>query len=162
MKPKILVVDDEAPHRKMIEAVLTDEGYEIKQADDGQAAIEAVDQGFYDLILMDIRMTKVSGIEALKQIKDISPGIPIIIMTAYASVDSAVDALKSGAYDYLTKPLDIDELKILVQKALRFHQLEKENIYLKERLNDRFDFSNIIGHGPAMKKLFETTALVAP
>lgn len=162
MKTKILVVDDEASHRKMIEAVLSDEGYEIKQADDGQAAIEAVDQGFYDLILMDIRMTKVSGIEALKQIKDISPGIPIIIMTAYASVDSAVDALKSGAYDYLTKPLDIDELKILVQKALRFHQLEKENIYLKERLNDRFDFSNIIGHGPAMKKLFETTALVAP
>jgi two-component system response regulator HydG len=77
-------------------------------------------------------------------------------------VDSAVDALKSGAYDYLTKPLDIEELKILVQKALRFHQLEKENIYLKERLNDRFDFSNIIGHGPAMKKLFDTMALVAP
>ena len=162
MKPKILVVDDEASHRKMIEAVLSDEGYEIKQAEDGQAAIDAVEKGFYDLILMDIRMARISGIEALKQIKEISPGIPIIIMTAYASVDSAVNALKSGAYDYLTKPLDIDELKILVQKALRYHQLEKENIYLKERLNDRFDFSNIIGQGPVMKKLFETMALVAP
>jgi two-component system response regulator HydG len=162
MKPKILVVDDEASHRKMIEAVLSDEGYEIKQADDGQAAIDAVEKGFFDLILMDIRMAEVSGLEALKQIKEISPGIPIIIMTAFASVDSAVNALKSGAYDYLTKPLDIDELKILVGKALRFHQLEKENLFLKERLNDRFDFSNIIGRGPAMKKLFDTMALVAP
>jgi two-component system response regulator HydG len=124
MKPKILVVDDEASHRKMIEAVLSDEGYEIKQADDGQAAIDAVEKSFFDLILMDIRMAEVSGLEALKQIKEISPGIPIIIMTAYASVDSAVDALKSGAYDYLTKPLDIDELKILVGKALRFHQIK--------------------------------------
>jgi two-component system response regulator HydG len=77
-------------------------------------------------------------------------------------VNTAVDALKSGAYDYLTKPLDIDELKILVEKALRFHQLEKENVYLKERLNDRFDFSNIIGRGPAMRTLFETMALVSP
>ncbi|MCK5202292.1 MAG: sigma-54-dependent Fis family transcriptional regulator, partial [Desulfobacterales bacterium] len=143
MKPKLLVVDDEASHRKMIEAVLSDEGYEIKQADDGQAAIDAVENGFFDLILLDIRMRKVGGIEALNRITEISPGIPIIIMTAYASVDTAVDALKAGAYDYLTKPLDIEELKILVQKALRFHQLEKENIYLKERLNDRFDFSNI-------------------
>jgi two-component system response regulator HydG len=97
MKPKILVVDDEASHRKMIEAVLSDEGYEIKQADDGQAAIDAVEKRFFDLILMDIRMAEVSGLQALKQIKEISPGIPIIIMTAYASVDSAVDALKSGA-----------------------------------------------------------------
>jgi two-component system response regulator HydG len=162
MKPKILVVDDEASHRKMIDAVLSDEGYEIKQADDGQAAIDAVQAGFYDLIVMDVRMSKVGGIEALKKIKDISPGIPIVIMTAYASVNTAVDALKSGAYDYLTKPLDIDELKILVEKALRFHQLEKENVYLKERLNDRFDFSNIIGRGPAMRTLFETMALVSP
>ena len=162
MKPKILVVDDESSHRKMIEAVLSDEGYEIKQADDGQAAIDAVGNEFFDLILMDIRMGKVGGIEALSQIKDISPGIPIIIMTAYASVDTAVEALKAGAYDYLTKPLDIDELKIIVGKALRFHKLEKENIFLKERLNDRFDFSKIIGRGPAMKTLFDTMALVAP
>ena len=83
-------------------------------------------------------------------------------MTAYASVGSAVDALKSEAYDYLIKPLDIDELKILVAKALRHHQLEQENIYLKERLKDRFDFSNIIGRSPSMTRLFETVALVAP
>ncbi len=162
MKPKILVVDDERSHRQMIEAVLSAEGYEIGQADNGQAAIDAVAEKFYDLVIMDIRMPELGGIGALKKIKTISPGIPIIIMTAYASVGTAVDALKSGASDYLTKPLDIEELKILVAKTLRIHQLEAENIYLKERLNDRFDFSSIIGRSPAMNKLFETMALVAP
>jgi len=162
MKPKILVVDDERSHRQMIEAVLSAEGYEIAQADNGQAAIDAVTEKFYDLVIMDIRMPELGGIEALKKIKTISPGIPIIIMTAYASVGSAVDALKSGASDYLTKPLDIEELKLLVAKTLRIHQLEEENIYLKERLNDRFDSSNIIGRSTAMKQLFETMALVAP
>jgi two-component system response regulator HydG len=162
MKSKILIVDDEPTHLKMLEAVLTAEGFEVQKADDGQIAIQAVEERFYDLILMDVRMSKVDGIEALKRIKEISPGIPVIIMTAYASVNTAVDALKSGAYDYLTKPLDIDELKILVQKALRHQQLEKENIFLKEQLKGRFDFSNIIGQSAMMLQLFETISLVAP
>jgi len=162
VKPKILVVDDELSHRKMLEAVLSAEGYEIDQAEDGQAAIEQVVQRFYDLILMDIRMARTGGLEALKKIKQISPGIPVIIMTAYASVNTAIDALKSGAYDYLTKPLDIDELKILIEKALRFKQLEEENRFLKERLNNRFDFANIIGGSESMNQLLETVALVAP
>ncbi len=162
MKPTILVVDDEPSHRQMIEAVLSAEDYEVHQAEDGRSAIATIEKKFYDLLIMDVRMKDVGGIEALKEIKKISPGIPIIIMTAYASVGTAVDALKSGAYDYLTKPLDIEELKILVAKALRHQELEKENVFLKERLNDRFDFSNIIGRSPAMSKLFETMALVAP
>ncbi|MDY7033030.1 MAG: sigma-54 dependent transcriptional regulator, partial [Thermodesulfobacteriota bacterium] len=162
MKPKILVVDDEAAHRHMIETVLVPEGYEIYQAQDGQAAVEAVEERFYDLILMDIRMSRMSGIEALKRIKEISPGIPIIIMTAYASIHTAVDALKSGAHDYLMKPLDIEELKILVKKALHHHRLEQENRFLKERLEDRFNFDNIIGTSSAMRALFETMSLVAP
>ena len=162
MKPKILIVDDDYAHRKMLEAVLSAQGYEIRQAEDGQTAIAAVEKRFYDLILMDVRMTLVSGIEALKRIKEISPGIPVIIMTAYASVSTAVEALKSGAYDYLTKPLDIDELKILINKALRHKQLEKENIYLREQLKDRFDFSKIIGQSSVMHKLLESIAIVAP
>ena len=162
MKPTILVVDDESSHRQMIKAVLSAEGYEIKDAFNGIEAVKAIEEKFYDLILMDIRMPGLSGIETLQKIKDISPGIPIIIMTAYASVNTAIEALKSGAYDYLTKPLDIEELKILVANALQFQKLEQENIYLKEQLNDRFDFSKIIGHSNAMKQLFETMALVAP
>jgi two-component system response regulator HydG len=162
MTPKILIVDDEKAHCRMLEAVLKAEKYETQRAQDGQSAIEAVADRFYDLILMDIRMNRVGGIEALEKIKELSPGIPIIMMTAYASVDTAVQAMRSGAYDYLTKPLDIDELKILVAKALRHHQLEQENIFLKEQLGSRFDFSNIIGRSRPMKELLETVAMVAP
>ncbi len=146
----------------MLEAVLKAEKYETHRAQDGQAAIEAVTARFYDLILMDIRMNRVGGIEALQKIKEISPDIPVVMMTAYASVDTAVEAMKSGAYDYLTKPLDIDELKLLVAKALRHHQLEKENLFLKEQLGSRFDFSNIIGRSRPMQGLLETVAMVAP
>jgi len=162
MKPKILVVDDDASHRQMLDAVLSAEGYEISHADDGQSAIAAVEERFYDVILMDVRMSNVGGIEALKRIKEMSPGIPVVIMTAYASVSTAVEALKSGAYDYLTKPLDIEELKVQVSKALHHRQLEQENLYLKERLGDRFDFTKIIGRSAAMGHLFESMALVAP
>ncbi|MBU1056411.1 MAG: sigma-54 dependent transcriptional regulator [Proteobacteria bacterium] len=162
MKKKILVVDDEQTHRQMLNVVLSEEGYEVVEADDGETAIVAVEEQFYDLIIMDIRMSRIEGIEALKRIKEISPGIPIIIMTAYASVDTAIDALKKGAYDYLTKPLDIDELKILIEKALRHQQLEKEDIFPNEQLDARFDFSNIIGRSQAMQKLLETIAMVAP
>lgn len=162
MKSKILVVDDERSHRQMLEAVLTAEGYEVQLAEDGHGAIAAVEERFYDLILMDIRMGTLDGLEAQKKIKAISPDIPIIIMTAYASVNTAVDALKSGASDYLTKPLDIDELKITIRKALRHHQLEEEVLHLKQRINDQFDSANIIGRSTAMKDLMETIALVAP
>ena len=162
MPAKILIVDDDASHRQMIQVVLSAEGYEIHEAEDGETAISNITNRFYDLILMDIRMTGISGIDALKEIKQLSPGIPVVIMTAYASVTTAVDALKAGAYDYITKPLDIDELKLLVGKALRFHQLEQENLQLKERLDNRFDFSKIIGRSRSMQSVFETISLVAP
>jgi len=162
MKPKILVVDDENAHRQMIETVLTGEGYAIYHAEDGLAAVEAVEQRFYDLILMDIHMSRMDGIEALKRIMEISPNIPIVIMTAYASIDTAIDALKSGAHDYLIKPLDIEEVKILIKKALHHHRVEQENRFLKERLDDHLNFQNIIGQSRPMRKLFETISLVAP
>ncbi len=162
MKPKILVVDDEPVHLKMLDTVLSSEGYDVQEADDGETAIAAVEEQFYDLILMDIRMARVGGIEALKRIKELSPGIPVIIMTAYASVSTAVETLKSGAYDYLIKPLDIEELKILIRNALHHHRLKEENLYLKERMKTRFDLSNIIGQSKSMRKLFDTLTLVAP
>jgi len=157
----ILIVDDDLAHRTMLRKLMGGWGYEIFEADDGSVAIDEVRKRPFDLILMDIRMLKVSGLEALEQVKIINPAIPIIIMTAYASVETAVDALKKGAYDYLTKPLDFDELKIAINRATEHNLLKKENEYLKERLGQKFDTQNIIGRSPLMIKLLETTEQVA-
>jgi two-component system response regulator HydG len=157
----ILVVDDDLAHRTMLKKLLGGWGYDVSEADDGSSAIDAVNQRAFDLILMDIRMLKVSGIEAFEQIKIINPAIPVIIMTAYASVETAVDTLKKGAYDYLTKPLDFDELQIAINRATEHNRLKKENEYLKERLGQKFDTQNMIGRSPLMVKLLETVAQVA-
>jgi two-component system response regulator HydG len=121
-----------------------------------------VSEEFFDLILMDNRMSQIDGIEALKEIKKISPGIPVIIITAYASVETAVEALQAGAHDYLTKPLDVDELRIKIRQTLEFWRLKEENILQKRRLENLFDASRIVGRSPLMKEVLETVAMVAP
>jgi two-component system response regulator HydG len=161
-KNSILVVDDDSSHRTMLKTLLTGWGYLIDEADDGSTAIEKVNEQVYDLILMDIRMIKVSGLEALEEIKIINPAIPVIIMTAYSSVETAVEALKNGAYDYLTKPLDFDELRLTMSRAMDHTQLREENRLLKESLGSHFDRQNIIGRSPIMVRLLETVAQVAP
>jgi two-component system response regulator HydG len=158
----ILIVDDEQSHRLMLRAHLEREGFRIVEASDGHEAVDRVNERSFDLILMDIRMPTMDGIEALKRIKEATAATPVIMMTAYGSINSAVEALKAGAADYLTKPLDMDELIFKAQKALYYRQLEEENILQKERLGTRFDFSRIIGTSPAMKKLFETLSMAAP
>lgn len=161
-KGTVLVVDDDAAHRTMLRTLLTGWGYTIFEADDGATAVEKVHDQAFDLVLMDIRMVKVSGLEALTEIKAFNPAIPVIIMTAYSSVETAVEALKSGAYDYLTKPLDFDELRLTMERAMDHRQLKEENRFLRERLEGHFDRRNIIGRSPAMVKLLETVAQVAP
>ena len=158
----ILVVDDDNAHRTMLYTLISGWGYEVTQADDGATAIEKVKEQSYDLVLMDVRMVKVSGLEALEQIKSFNPAIPVIIMTAYSSVDTAVDALKQGAHDYLTKPLDFDKLKITIARSMEHTRLKEENRLLKESLGKHFDRQNIIGQSPAMVNLLETVAQVAP
>ena len=159
---EILIVDDDLAHRVMLKKLMGGWGYRVVEADDGAVAVEQVTRRSFDLILMDIRMLKISGIEALEQIKKINPAIPVIIMTAYASVETAVSALKKGAYDYLTKPLDFDELQIVIKRATEHSLLKKENEYLKERLGEKFDRQNIIGNSLAMVKLLEMVEQVAP
>lgn len=158
----ILVVDDDQAHRTMLRTLLSGWGYKIIEADDGQVAIEKVHEQAFDMILMDIRMLKVSGLEALDGIKTYNPAIPVIIMTAYSSVETAVEALKKGAYDYLTKPLDFDELRLAMERAMDHSQLKEENRLLRETLGSHFDRQNIIGRSTAMVKLLETVAQVAP
>jgi two-component system response regulator HydG len=161
-KNTVLVVDDDQAHRIMLRTLLGGWGYAVSEADDGAAAIEKVRGQSYDLVLMDVRMVKVSGLEALDKIKAFNPAIPVIIMTAYSSVDTAVGALKQGAHDYLTKPLDFDKLKLTIERAMEHTRLREENRLLKESLGRHFDRQNIIGQSPAMVKLLESVAQVAP
>jgi len=158
----VLVVDDDRAHRTMLRTLLGGWGYSVSEADDGAGAIQRVHESPYDLVLMDVRMIKVSGLEALTEIKRFNPAIPVIIMTAYSSVETAVDALKKGAYDYLTKPLDFDELKFAIERAMDHSRLREENRALKDSLGKGFDVGEIVGRSPTMVRLLETLALVAP
>lgn len=158
----ILVVDDDSAHRTMLRTLLSGWGYTIFEADDGTSAIEQVHEQPFDLILMDIRMIKVSGLEALTAIRAYNPAIPIVLMTAYASVETAVEALKSGAYDYLPKPLNFDELKITIERAMDHSGLKEENRLLRESLDTQFDSQDIIGRSSSMVKVLDTVAQVAP
>jgi two-component system response regulator HydG len=134
----------------------------VETADDGAAAVARVKQGPVDLILMDVRMARMSGIDALKEIKAYNPAIPIIIMTAYSSVSSAVEALKAGAYDYLIKPLDFDALQLSIARAREHAGLKMENRQLKAKLGAGFHAENIIGRSPSMKAMLDMLAMIAP
>lgn len=157
----ILVVDDDNAHRIMLTTLIKGWQYDVYEANDGQVAIDLVQERYFDLILMDIRMIKVSGLEAMDKIKIFNPSIPVIIMTAYSSIETAVGALKNGAYDYLTKPLDFEKLKLIIKRATEHFELKEENRLLKQNLESQFDRQNIIGRSPAMMKLLETVAMVA-
>ncbi len=163
MKDKctILIVDDDHAHRLMLNTLVSGWGYIVAEADDGSTAIDKVKAASFDLVLMDVRMVKVSGLEALEAIKAINPAIPVIIMTAYSTVETAVAALKQGAHDYLTKPLDFDKLRLTIDRAMEHTRLKEENRMLRETLGQKFDSQNIIGKSPAMRKLLETVAQVA-
>jgi len=161
-KTAILVVDDDPGHRTMLRTLLSGWGYAVTEADDGAAAIEKVQHQAFDLVLMDIRMIKISGLQALTEIKAFNPSIPVILMTAFSSVETAVEALKSGAYDYLTKPLDFDELHLTMERAMEHLHLKEENRLLRESLGSHFDRRNLIGRSQAMVRLLETVAQVAP
>jgi two-component system response regulator HydG len=161
-KKTLLIVDDDSTHRTMLRTLIGGWGYDVVDADDGSTAIEAVQKHPFDLVLMDVRMLKVSGLEALEEIKAFNPAIPVTIMTAYSSVETAVEALKKGAYDYLTKPLDFDKLRLTIERAMEHTRLKEENRILKENLGKHFDMQNIVGRSPAMVSLMETVAHVAP
>jgi two-component system response regulator HydG len=161
-KSTVLVVDDDSAHRTMLMTLIGGWGYAVSQADDGSTAIEKVKETSFDLVLMDVRMVKISGLEALETIKSYNPAIPVIIMTAYSSIETAVEALKQGAHDYLTKPLDFDKLRLTLERAMEHTRLKEENRLLRESLGKQFDRRNIIGKSSTMLTLLETVAQVAP
>ena len=157
----ILIVDDDKSHRTMLRTLLSSWGAKVDEAEDGARAIALCREKPYDLILMDVLMPEVDGITALQAIKSYNPSIPILIMTAFSNVESAVEAIKSGAYDYLTKPLDFDVLKLTLGRALDHANLRHENKTLKQQIGG-FDSGGIIGSSPAMRTLMEMLVMVAP
>ncbi len=158
----ILIVDDDTAHRTMLKTLLKGWGYRVEEAQDGDIAVGKVKEAPFDLVLMDIRMIRLSGIQALESIKTYNPAVPVIMMTAYSSVDTAVEAMKKGAYDYLTKPLDFDELRLAMERAMEHTELKEENRLLRETLGEQFKAENIIGASSSMVRLLETLAQVAP
>ena len=158
---RILIVDDDPAHRAMLRTLIAAWGARVDEAGDGAEAISLSRETPYDIILMDVLMPEVDGISALQTIKSYNPSIPILIMTAFSKVESAVEALKSGAYDYLSKPLDFDILRLTLSRALDHAALRHENQALREQLGS-FDSGGIIGSSSAMKKLLEMLVMVAP
>jgi two-component system response regulator HydG len=156
----VLVVDDEQVHRFMLSSMLKEWGWRSVEADDGTTAVEAVKKNSYDAVLMDVRMAKMNGHEAFSRIHAIQPALPVIIMTAYSSVDDAVEAIKHGAHDYLTKPLDFDRLRLTLSRALEQRQVTEK--MREESIEAPVLESAIIGASGPMMELLEMIGYVAP
>ena len=159
-QPLILIVDDDSPHRSMLRTVLRGWGYAVEEAEDGAAAVEQVKARAFDAVLTDVRMARLDGIAALREIREWNPSIPVLIMTAWSSVQNAVDALRLGAYDYLTKPLELDELKLALERALDHTRLARES---QEPGRAQSEASSLLlGRSEAMRELVEMVETVAP
>lgn len=158
---KILVVDDEQSLREVLSIMLKRAGYAVTSAIDGEDAVELLQKEIYDLVITDLRMPKVDGLEVLRAVKSASPETVVLIITAFASADSAVEAMKQGAYDYLTKPFQVDEVQLIIRNALEKRRLTTENMLLKREMASQSSFAQLVGQSEAMQKVFEVVRKVA-
>jgi two-component system NtrC family response regulator len=158
----ILIVDDEKNYLVVLEALLGPEGYETVTADNAAAALRLIRESDLDLVITDMKMPHMSGLELLEASKELKPDLPVIIMTAYGTIEMAVEAMKKQAYDYITKPFKNEELKLTIKKALHNYRLIKENRLLSEALTDRYSYGNIIGKSKPMLKIYDMIRKVAP
>lgn len=161
MRPKILIIDDDNSLRRVLEYNLQDAGYHVLTAASGEEGLRLFAEESPGLVITDMKMPGMDGMQVLKSIKERSPETLVIIITAFGTVDIAVEAMKSGAYDYITKPFNRDELRLTVAKALQFTGLAAENKRLKSELSDRSDFRTIVGSSEKMEKVFAVVAKVA-
>jgi DNA-binding NtrC family response regulator len=155
MEKRVLVVDDDPGMRETLEAVLTADGYTVSTAENGKEALDILGTGSFDIMLLDLKMPDCLGTELLPKVKSIAPEIVVIMMTAFGTIKSAVEALKLGAYDFITKPFELEEMRMVIQKAFELQQLSIENEEVREKLNDNFVLKGIVGKSPAMKDVFK-------
>lgn len=161
-KSSILIVDDEPSMREFLEIMLHREGYKVSAASSGQEALKMLNDEIYDLIVSDIQMPGVSGLDLLRNVKETSPETLVIMITAYASTETAVEAMKDGAYDYITKPFKVDEIRLIIEKALEKKRLEVENTLLKREFRERYSFGNILGDSPEMLRVYDLIEKIGP
>jgi len=161
LKGKILIIDDDTSLRRVLEYNLQEEGYEVQAASSGEEGLYLFGQSRPDLVITDMKMSGMDGLMVLKAIKERSPATLLIIITAFGTVNVAVEAMKAGAYDYITKPFNRDELKLTVRKALQFSGLTEENRRLKSELSDKAEFRTMVGSSREMEKVFEVIRKVA-
>jgi len=161
-KPRILVVDDEAAMRESLTDWLMEDDYEVSQASNGEEAVSMVKEKTFEVVLLDLKMPGMDGLETMKRLKEVSPETEIVMMTAYATVDTAVQAMKVGAFDYMVKPFDPDEMEIHIQKIIAHKELVDENILLRKKLEEKYQFDEIIGKCDLMQDLFDMITRVAP
>jgi len=157
----ILIVDDEKSLRDFLVIMLEEEGYQVVTSPTAEKAIKLIRENIFDLILTDIRMGRSNGINVLDAARKILPDTPVVMMTAYASAETAVTAMKKGAYDYISKPFKIEDIQLIVKNALEKEKLTEENRFLKTALNDRFQLTNIIGKSGPIQKIFDLVDKVA-
>ena len=158
---KLLVVDDERSMRELLSIVLRREGYDVTLAENGRAAIDRLESGRFDLLISDIKMPDMTGVDVLRGAKRLDPDILGIMITAFASADTAIEAMRLGAHDYLSKPFDVDELKMKVRNALEQRQLRQENVLLKRALGTTHQFANIVGRSDKMLAIFKLIEQIA-
>jgi two-component system NtrC family response regulator/two-component system response regulator HydG len=157
---RVLVIDDEVNAASALETLLRDDGYEVAKANDGKAGLLLVEKYEPDVVLTDLRMPEVDGIQLLTRLKEIRPEALVILMTAFGTVKTAVKAMKLGAEDYLAKPIDVEELEIVLQRAMEKKQLREESRLLRERLDQKYSLDNLVGESPAMLAAFKTVRQV--
>jgi two-component system response regulator PilR (NtrC family) len=158
----IHIIDDEPIIYEVLQDILTSEGYAVEISSNGEEALEKHSSLNVDLILLDLLMPGMDGIEVLKRLKKIEPNVVVIIITAYASIESAISAMKTGAYDYIQKPFKHDELLLAVERAITHRRLQEENLRLKDELKRKFSFEKIIGKSELMNNIFEIIKASAP
>ncbi len=161
MSVKILAVDDDADLLGLLNTVLTGVGYDVSTADTLAAARKQFGNGLPDIVLCDLVLPDGSGMDLLREIRASNSQANVLVMTAYSSVKSAIEAMREGAYDYISKPFDVDELKLVVAKACERGRLVEENVYLRKEVEQRYSFSNVVGNSPAMQDIFDLVRRVA-
>jgi len=161
-KSRILVVDDEEIMRSSLSDWLKDDGYDVLAVEDGFEAIERVKREEWDLAVVDLKMPKIDGLEVLRKLREMRPKLPVIIITAYATIDSAVMAIKEGATDYIVKPFNPEEISRVIAKLVEHQRLIRENIQLRKELTKKFRFQDLVGKSPKMVRVIEMIKTVAP